>query len=284
MHKEMPASDWAGDRGKKWVEHMAATEVMLSPIDAPLIEALNLQDGCLVADIGCGGGRTTRAIAQRLDSESQVAGIDVSPDVIAAAKSSRAEQSDADTVGAKIEFHCVDAASGRPALAPFDRLGSRFGVMFFEDPPAAFANLRSWLNPGGQFAFAVWGPLPQNAWIACLRQVIANLVELPKPPPDAPGPFRYADADRFCQLLETAGFSNLSVAPWQGELALGGGMDAKTAAAFCLSAFSVGDLVGDDPALLHRAEADLAECLVEYEQGGVVRMPSAVNIVSGRRA
>lgn len=282
MHREMPASDWAGDRGKKWVEHMAPTEVMLAPIDTPLIRALHLEPGCRVADIGCGGGSTSRSIASHLDASSSVLGIDVSPDVIQAANASwNKAQADTGYVGASVEFQCVDAAVAVPELAPFDRLSSRFGVMFFEDPAAAFANLASWLKPGGEFAFAVWGPLPQNAWMACLRQVIAGLVDLPKPPPDAPGPFRYADVDRFCGLLSDSGFTGLSANPWQGELALGGGLDALTAAQFCLSAFSVGDMVGDDPVLMQRAASDLAARLAEFEREGIVCMPSAVNIVTG---
>src|SRR5205823_7697307 len=129
---------------------------------------------------------------------------------------------------------------------PYDRLVSRFGIMFFDDPPAAFGNLRRWLAPGGRFAFAVWGPASDNPWLTSVRDVVARIVELPKPDRDAPGPFRYADADTLLALLRRAGFSALDVRDWRGALPIGGALPPAEAADFALSSFSsFGELLAE---------------------------------------
>lgn len=297
------ASDWAGERGKKWVENLAATERMLAPVDAPLLQALALDRDLRVADIGCGGGQTTRQIAKAIfgagvcpqeraqdaaatlvSHSACVHGVDVSPDVIAAAKRgvSGASLGDGVSVSDAVQFYCVDAGTAAsPEPSRYQRLSSRFGVMFFDEPLRAFSNLARWLVPGGRFAFAVWGPLPANPWMHCLREVVAELVELPPPQPDAPGPFRYADAERFCALLNQAGFSEVNGKPWSGKLPLGGGLSAADAATFCLSAFSVGEMLGDDSALLRAAETRLRERFEAFETEGRVLVPASVHVVTG---
>jgi SAM-dependent methyltransferase len=269
------------------VEHLAPTEAMLAPITEPLIDALALDGAMRVGDIGCGGGRTTRAIAARLPRNAVVHGIDISPDVIDAARAAcRASDGSPDTAGlaeGSIDFFCADAGSSAPRGPTYDRLTSRFGVMFFDDPPAAFANIAGWLRPGGRFAFAVWGPLGDNPWMSTLRRVVAEEVEVPAPPPDSPGPFRYADAGRFCELLENAGFRGATSQLWRGAVELGGGLCAADAAAFCLRAFSVGDLLEDDAERLARVRERLTSMLRRSEVDGIVRMRAAVHIVTGSR-
>src|SRR5205085_11992794 len=110
-----------------------------------------------------------------------------------------------------VRYLCADAQSAA-FEAPFDVCFSRFGVMFFEDPPAAFANLRRALRPGGRFAAAVWASPRQNAWVELpLRVVTAYLP--PPPPASGPGPFSLADPALLEQLLARAGFSRPRVAP-----------------------------------------------------------------------
>ena len=113
---------------------------------------------------------------------------------------------------------------------PYDRLVSRFGIMFFDDSLAAFGNLIRWLAPGGRFAFAVWGRLDQNPWMTSIRQVVAEIIDLPTPDPEAPGPFRYGEADKLLTLLDRAGFGNPDVSDWRGVLPIGGGLPAAEAA------------------------------------------------------
>jgi SAM-dependent methyltransferase len=107
--------------------------------------------------------------------------------------------------------------------------------MFFDDPPAAFVNLARWLAPVGRFAFAVWGRPAENPWMTSVRQAVAEIIDMPPPEPEAPGPFRYAEADKLLTLLNRAGFGELDVSDWRGALPIGGGLPAAEAASFALA-------------------------------------------------
>src|SRR5262249_27539963 len=139
---------------------------------------------------------------------------------------------------AAIAFTVADVVTAPTPSVPFDRLVSRFGVMFFHDPLAAFHNLFRWLAPGGRFAFAVWGPLADNPWVTTVRKVGAEVLDLPPSHPEAPGPFRYADVDKLLTLLDQTGFEQLAVVDFREAIAIGGGLSAPLAASFALAAFS----------------------------------------------
>jgi len=148
-----PVVDWAAARSDKWRRHLAELEVMLAPIDEPLITALALNAQVRIADVGCGSGATTMEVLRRAPAGSVAHGLDLSPALIEVARGRhRAHNS-------SIAFEVADMEMMGPPQPAYDRLLSRLGVMFFNDPSAAFANLRRWLVPGGRFAFAVWGPL-----------------------------------------------------------------------------------------------------------------------------
>lgn len=177
-------------------------------------------------------------------------------------------------------------STAEPPDQLYDRLVSRFGVMFFENPSQAFANLRYWLAPGGQFAFAVWGPPEQNPWRTNVSEAVGQIVELPPFDPDAPGPFRYADTGKFLSLLETCGFSNLDARNWRGTLAIGGGLAAAHAADFAIasiSSFSERLAEAGKDAQNAAREAVTAR-YSRHLQDGVVKMNAGVHIVTGFRA
>ena len=179
---QSPSSQtWAETRGAKWRDQLDPMEAMLAPIDVPLIEALKLFEPLRIAEIGAGGGATTRAIAAVAPPGSTIEGFDISPELIDAARV---------RAGSVARFTLADAAAFRPA-EQFDRLASRFGVMFFEAPEQAFANLLQWLRPGGTLAFAVWGPGKGVAFMARVQEAVAAVIDLPQPEPDSPGPCRY---------------------------------------------------------------------------------------------
>jgi SAM-dependent methyltransferase len=168
---------------------------------------------------------------------------------------------------------------------PYDRLVSRFGVMFFDDPQAAFANLARWLAPGGRFAFAVWGLPSDNHWLASVRDVVSRIVELPQPDPEAPGPFRYADADKLVAMLGRAGFTGLDVLEWRGALPIGGRLPPEQAARFALAAFSsFGEMLANSGAeALLEAQRSLTARFSPHHHDGAVRLDAHVRIFSGAR-
>jgi len=253
MNESLAATDWTAARGEKWRAQLAGMEAMLAPVDEPLIRALNIDAPCKIADIGCGGG-TTLAILCRAPAGSVVHGFDLSAALIDLARGRK--QSDERAIA----FEIADMATALAPEEPYDRLVSRFGIMFFDDPPAAFANLVRWLAPGGRFAFAVWGRLAENPWMTSVRQVVAEIIDLPPSDPEAPGPFRYAEADKLLIQLDRAGYGELDVSDWRGLLPIGGGLPAAEAANFALASFSsfgellaeAGNDVGDHPAALLR--------------------------------
>ncbi len=276
---ENPTSlEWATARGEKWLAQLSGMEAMLTPVDKPIIRALHLDAPCRVADLGCGGGGTTVEILRRAPAGSVVHGFDISPALIESARKRRGSDQRA------IAFSRVNVATAPVPEVPYDRLVSRFGTMFYDDPTAAFANLASWLAPGGRFAFAVWGPPAENPWAAAVREAVAEVIDLPSPDPEAPGPFRYAEADKLLSLLDSVGLSDLGVRDWRGALSIGGGLPAAEAAHFALTSFSVAELVaeaGDEA--LDTVRQSLTARFSRHQRDGVVRMDAGIHICTGTR-
>lgn len=267
------ASEWSEGRGRAWRDHLTGLEATLSPINRAIIDALDVRDARRLADIGCGGGGLTRDLAAASEPDAHITGFDISSDLISAA---RAKSGDP-----RLSFQQADAQTFTVTAEPFDRLSSRFGVMFFTDPNAAFRNLHSWLRPGGRMAFAVWADFADNPWMGIIREIVADYVELPQPEPDAPGPFRYAEAGSFVTLLQDCGFSDVRANDWRGNLKLGGGLPAPEAAEFGLSAFSIGQKLPSDHDNRGVAVQRLTEALRAHEVNGHVSMPSRVHLVTG---
>jgi len=273
------AADWASARGEKWLAGLSGMEGMLAPVDEPLIETLRLDAPLRIAEIGCGGGGTALEILRRAPAGSVVHGFDISPALVDVARGRIGAAQQA------VTFEAADMAKAAPPREPYDRLVSRFGIMFFDDAPAAFANLSRWLAPGGRFAFAAWGPTADNPWMTSVRDAAAEAVEIPTPDPEAPGAFRYAEADRLLTLLSRAGFGELDVRDWRGLLPVGGGLPAAEAATFALATFaSFGELLakaGDGA--LARARQSLTGRFARHQQDGRVRMAARVHIFTGAR-
>ena len=192
---------WDAERVASWLRRAEALERQLAPVSAVLFEAAALQPGERVLDVGCGTGPTTREAALAVGDAGRVTGIDLSTDMIEVARNASAPS---------IDWIAADVATWEPPAASWDVVLSRFGVMFFDDPPSAFAALARATAPGGRLAVATWSrrtacPLfevPLQAALSVLRDVTP-------PPPDA-GPFSLHDPDAIARLLEEAGWSTAS--------------------------------------------------------------------------
>lgn len=284
---------WSKDRGKKWRELSASLEAMMAPIDEPLIKELdlpkNISRDFVVADVACGAGGTTLQIANALGPSllspssasssvaAQVMGFDISPELIEEAQMRAAAQK------LNIPLQVMDVGTQCPEQAPFDRVVSRFGTMFFDDPPQAFKNLHKWLDPSGKFVFAVWGPREENPWVDDINKILAKLIPITPSEPDSPGPFRYADLNRYIELLSGSGFKNISAQKWEGNLAIGGGMSSHEAARFSLSMFSVAQILAEHT---DEVRTKAFEMLSDYyasslKEDEIVRASASVWLVSG---
>jgi len=277
MSENPAASDWLSGRGEKWSAHLSGIEATLTPVDEPLIRALHLDAPYRIADIGCGGGGTALEILRRAPAGSVVHGFDISPAQIESARRRIPPDERA------LTFEVADVATAAAPEDPYDRMVSRFGIMFFSDPSAAFANLVRWLAPGGRFAFAVWGRPSENPWFTGVREVVAGVVDMPPSDPDGPGPFRYGEANELLVLLDRAGFGDLNLHNWRGTLAVGGGLPSEEAADFALSSFSsFADLLakaGDKA--LNEARESLTAFFSQHQQNNVVTMDACAHIVTG---
>ena len=166
-----------------------------------------MRSGERAIDVGCGTGATTLAIAERVGAPGAVLAIDISEPMLAVAHRRSAERGHA-----QVQFLRADAQTHPFAPAAHDLLISRFGVMFFADPVAAFANLRSALRPGGRLAFVCWAALEDNPWFALPLAVGERRLGPPDPqPPRAPGPLAFSEPGYVEEILSAAGFADVAI-------------------------------------------------------------------------
>ncbi len=200
------AALWNEASGRTWVELQGLMDGVLGPILPPVLDAGFPGEGGRVLDIGCGAGASTLAMARRLGPRGHCRGADISATLLAAATARAAAEGV--TTASFVE---ADAQTFAFEPAAFDAVISRFGVMFFDDPQAAFANIRRAARPGAKLAFAAWRSPDENPLLTTAPSAVASLLNLPAPVPDAPGPFAFADRDRVARLLAASGWSDVVI-------------------------------------------------------------------------
>ncbi|ELC7284776.1 class I SAM-dependent methyltransferase [Pseudomonas aeruginosa] len=199
---------WNGPAGRAWVEAQDVLDGMFQPFEDCLVEAATAASGGRVLDVGCGTGSTTLAIARRLGSQGRAVGIDLSAPMLAVAQA-RAERE-----GVPADFIRADAQAHTFEPASFDRIVSRFGVMFFDDPGIAFANLRRAARGGAELRFVAWRSAAENPFMTTAERAAATLLpRLPARRPGAPGQFAFADRNRVQAILEERGWSSIDIQP-----------------------------------------------------------------------
>jgi SAM-dependent methyltransferase len=196
---------WNGPSGHAWVENQDLLDQIYKPFEDLLVELAASKPREGVLDIGCGAGATTVAIARHANG---CVGADISAPLIAAAKARAArERSQATFICANAQTHPFEPAS-------FDLVVSRFGVMFFEDPIAAFTNLRRAARAGGELRVIPWRSPAENPFMTTAEVVAAPLLpNLPPRRPNVPGQFALADDARMRAILEASGWSDVRIAP-----------------------------------------------------------------------
>jgi SAM-dependent methyltransferase len=174
------------------------------------MDRLDLLPGQKVVDLGCGSGRTTLKLAARVGPGGGAVGVDISAEMLA-----RGRERAARAGAGNIEFVHADVQVHDLGEARFDAAYSRFGVMFFADPVAAFANVRRALRPGAALSFVCWQSVFDNEWMLIPGAAVASITGSlpPMPGPGEPGPFSLADPGRVRAVLEAAGFGSVAVEP-----------------------------------------------------------------------
>ncbi len=268
---EMAAQGWDGPTGDLWVEHADLFDAAVARYREPFLAAAAIGPGLDVLDVGCGNGETTREAA-RLSGTGSVTGVDLSARMLDLARSRAADLPN-------VRFLQADAQIAD--LGTHDRVISRTGVMFFGDPPAAFANLARALRPGGRLALAVWAPYAEQEWLPTFRTIAAAGRDLPPFPPTGPHPFSMGDPDRVRALLTAAGFADVQAEQHREPMSFG--PDVATAQRMVLGL--VGGMLDelDDGARAGARDALLASLQAHLGPDGVTYR-SAMWIVTAGRA
>lgn len=208
---------WKEEGGEKWVKNIELLENELVHLGQLLLERCNVSPGELVLDVGCGGGVTSLALADRTGPSGRVVGADVSALILEVAKK-RGQGIE------NLEFKISDAGNDDLGMESFDLVTSRFGLMFFTRPVAAFCNLRRMLKAEGRMVFLCWRTFEENPWMAEPTAAVFSILpqpERPAPDPDAPGPFSLGEANRLQFVMKSAGFREVSLEPVDTAMNLG---------------------------------------------------------------
>jgi SAM-dependent methyltransferase len=212
---------WNGDGGHKWLRFQTRTDASLKHFGHEVMTAAAISTGESVIDIGCGCGDTSFDISNRVGSDGHVQGIDVSEPLLTRAKA-RAQFTNENN----ITFCHNDVQTYHFESSVFDVVFSRFGVMFFDDPVAAFTNIRKTLKPGGRLAFICWQPAKENEWISLPLDVVKNHISIPAPPePGQPGPFSFSNKNRVIHILGEADFKEILIEKFTSPLNVGADLD-----------------------------------------------------------
>lgn len=272
------ASYWNDTAGPKWVAQQAHMDLHLSLITDELLGRATPTAGETVLDVGCGTGGTTQALGQAVGTDGGVLGLDISEPMLAAATQRCADL-------AQVGFALGDAQSYALSRDAYDLLFSRFGVMFFKDPYAAFANLHSALKPGGRLAFACWAPLKENPWFALPMSVALRHLQKPEPmPPRAPGPLAFADPAYIEDILSRAGFGGITVE--SVTTGMPSSLSAYEQAEFLVLFGPVTRLIeAQQPAqsVIETLKAEMAEALAQYQTDSGLSVPATVYAVTAQR-
>jgi len=265
------------ETGQKWVALQKLIDDQIRPLGRRAMDRAALLPGERVLDIGCGCGDTTIELARRLAPGGSATGVDISAVMLERARQAAREQ------GVTASFELADAQTRAFAPASVDVLFSRFGVMFFADPTAAFANLRRALSAGGRLTFVCWQALSENPWMLVpFGAALQLLPPQPLPEPDAPGPFAFADPARVRSILTGAGFRDPEFEPVHETLRVGGGGGLDATVDFLLQMGPTGRALREsaDPTLVPRVAAAVRTSLEPYVTADGIHMPSASWIVT----
>jgi len=203
---------WNGPAGLAWVESQALLDRLFLPFEQRLASVVPAGSALQVLDIGCGTGSTTLAVAARLGAQGRCTGIDISGPMIATARARALARFGPASTAA--DFIVADAQRHAFEPAGVDLILSRFGVMFFDDPVAAFANLRRAARDTAALQLIAWRRAAENPFMTTAERAAAPLLPgLPPRRPDAPGQFAFADADRVRRILQQGGWADIDIRP-----------------------------------------------------------------------
>jgi SAM-dependent methyltransferase len=269
---------WNGTRGEHWTAFADTYDAQLATYVVPLLDAAEIEPTSSVLDLGCGCGATTLAAARQA-ADGTAVGVDLSAPMIDMART-RAEAQEVPNA----RFVVADVQTERLADG-VDTAISRFGVMFFDDPVAAFTNVARSLEPAGRLAFTSWRSIEHNDWLLVPRDALRSVVPVvDEPPPGAPGPVAFGDPDRVRDILGRAGFDAVELEEIAGPVLVGGGLSARECAQFLRGTSLIESALADvDDDTERRALDAIGDALAEHETADGVRLGASAWVVRATR-
>jgi SAM-dependent methyltransferase len=274
------AEYWNSTPVEQWVAYQAALDARFVAISEGLFARAAIRRGERVVDVGCGTGATTLEAAEQVGARGAVLAVDISEPLLTVARRRSAAHGHG-----HVRFLRADAQNHRFEPAAHDLLVSRFGVMFFSDPVAAFGNLRTALRPGGRLALVCWAALERNPWLALPLAAGVRRLGPPDPqPPRAPGPLAFSESGYVEEILAAAGFAEVTID--SATVRLHGAASAAEEADFaCLLGPLARLLQGREPDPPTRALIieEVTASFRPYESATGVLVPATVHYVQARR-
>ena len=270
---------WSGPGGHTWVARQEHTDITLAGVTEALLAFAAPRTGEQVLDVGCGCGATTLEFARALGPAGRVVAVDISAPMLAEGRA-RAEAAGI----ANVDWQQGDPTTA--ALDGYDLLTSAFGVMFFGDPVGAFAHMRRAANPGARMAFVCWRSLAENPWMEVpMNAVSRHLPPRPKPIPNAPGMFAFADPHRVLEVLTAAGWAPPRLDKLDLDLDIAAGRGLEEAVVQSTQIGAINSWLRNQPAeVVSAATASLRNALAAHLDGVSVRLPGAMWLVSSAPA
>jgi SAM-dependent methyltransferase len=218
-------------------------------------------------------------LARRVGPTGHVLGLDVSE-----AMSARARERIAAAGLENAKVVVDDAATYAFPRHDADLVFSRFGVMFFAEPAAAFANLRLAMRPGGRLLGTAWRPLAENPWfIVPLEAARPLLPPQPPPEPHVPGPFAFADAERVRSILRAAGWRSAEIVRHDMPLRLAGAGQLDEATEFATRVGPLARALAEaDADLRSRARQAVREALRAWDGPNGISLAGSIWLVAAR--
>jgi ubiquinone/menaquinone biosynthesis C-methylase UbiE len=267
------AEFWNGPGAKMWLAAYERIQRGIAGFGEAALAAAKARPGERVLDVGCGTGGTTAELARAVGASGDVLGVDIAEPLVAAARAQKL---------ANGTFEVGDATTFPFQAQSFDLVFSRFGVMFFGDPVAAFRNVHRALKPNGRLAFICWRTPQENPWAGVpMRAAQPHLPPIERPGPEDPGQYSFGDRARVERILSEAGFKGLSFAPVDQMLKQGNDIP------------EVLERVGEfgplarlfkeaTPEQVAKAKAAIAEALIPYAKPDGVTLAGACWLVGAR--
>jgi SAM-dependent methyltransferase len=268
---------WNDKAAVTWTTSQERLDELFQPLTALALDAAAPAAGEKVIDIGCGCGATVLALADRVGPTGQVLGLDISEPM-----SARARQRIAAANLANAQVVVSDAAIHAFPPDGADLLFSRFGVMFFADPVAAFANLHRAMRPNGRLLCAAWRPLAENPWFRVPQQAAAPLLP-PQPPsdPTAPGPFALANHDRTLRILQDAGWHDVKLTRQDVPMRFAAAGQTQQATDFATRVGALSRMLADEsPETRASVTLAVAEALKTYDTPAGIILSGSIWLIS----